>query len=183
MTVLEQKSGKTFSPKYLIREFFILRLPFNSLWIQHSSEHSLRNAGLQRTTFATLWTVDCQAPLPREFSRQEYWSGLSFPAPGDPPYPGIKPGSPALQVNSLPSEPPGKPRWILIYYNMIVSLFRPVDDKVVWNTQWCFWTHWCFLPFAEHMRNEVDGIGMVLVWRIVWQMYIWMKFHFLAMME
>jgi len=43
-----------------------------------------------------------------EFSRQEYWSGLPFPSPGDLPYPGIKPRSPALQVDSLPSEPPGK---------------------------------------------------------------------------
>ena len=43
-------------------------------------------------------------------SRQEYWSGLPFPSPGDLPNPGIKPGSPALQVDSLPFEPPGKPR-------------------------------------------------------------------------
>ena len=50
-----------------------------------------------------------QAPLSMEFSRQEYWSGLPFPTPGDLPDPGIKPGSPALQADSLPSEPPGKP--------------------------------------------------------------------------
>ena len=49
-----------------------------------------------------------QAPLCMEFSRQEYRSGLSFPSPGDLPNPGIKPGSPALQADSLPSEPPGK---------------------------------------------------------------------------
>ena len=42
------------------------------------------------------------------FSRQEYWSGLPFPSPGDLPNPGIKPGSPAFQSASLPSEPPGK---------------------------------------------------------------------------
>ena len=41
-----------------------------------------------------------------EFSRQEYWSGLPFPSPGDVPDPGIEPGSPALQAASLPSEPP-----------------------------------------------------------------------------
>ena len=40
--------------------------------------------------FATLWTVDCQAPLSIEFSRQEYWSGLPFPTPGDLPNPGIE---------------------------------------------------------------------------------------------
>ena len=44
-----------------------------------------------------------------EFSRPEYWSGLPFPAPGDLPNPGIEPGSPALQADSLPAEPPGKP--------------------------------------------------------------------------
>jgi len=44
-----------------------------------------------------------------EFPRQEYWNGQSFPSPGDLPEPGIKPESPALQVDSLPSEPPGKP--------------------------------------------------------------------------
>ena len=51
----------------------------------------------------------CQAPLSMEFSRQEHWSGLPFPSPGDLPNPGIKPGSPASQADSLPSEPPGKP--------------------------------------------------------------------------
>ena len=43
------------------------------------------------------------------FSRPEYWSGKPFPSPGDLPNPGIKPRSPALQVDSLPAEPPGKP--------------------------------------------------------------------------
>ena len=43
------------------------------------------------------------------FSRQEYWSGLPVPSPGDLPDPGIEPGSPALQADTLPSEPPGKP--------------------------------------------------------------------------
>jgi len=45
-----------------------------------------------------------------EFSRQKYWSGLPFPSPGDLPDPGIEPMSPALQADSLPSEPPGKPQ-------------------------------------------------------------------------
>ena len=49
--------------------------------------------------------VACQAPLSLEFSRQDYWSGLPFPPPGDLPYPGIEPGSPALQADSLLSEP------------------------------------------------------------------------------
>ena len=55
--------------------------------------------------------MDCshQALPSMEFSRQEYWSGLSFPSPGDPPDPGMEPRSPVLQADSLPSEPPGKP--------------------------------------------------------------------------
>ena len=49
-----------------------------------------------------------QGPLSMGFSRQEYWSRLSFPSPGNLPNPGIKPRSPALQAHSLTSEPPGK---------------------------------------------------------------------------
>ena len=60
--------------------------------------------------FATPWTVAHQAPLSMGFSRQEYWSGLPCPSPGDLPKPGIKPRRPALQRDSLPSEPPGKPK-------------------------------------------------------------------------
>ena len=54
--------------------------------------------------------MDCnpQAPRSMEFSRKEYWSGLPFPSPGNLPDPGIEPGFPALQVDSLLSEPPGK---------------------------------------------------------------------------
>ena len=58
---------------------------------------------------ATPWTVAHQAPLSMEFSRQEYWSGLPFPSSGDLPRPGIEPRSPALQADSLLSEPPGRP--------------------------------------------------------------------------
>ena len=55
------------------------------------------------------WTIARQAPL-WGFSRQEYWSGLPCPPPGDLPNPGIEPRSPALQAGFLPSEPPGKPK-------------------------------------------------------------------------
>ena len=60
-------------------------------------------------TFVTPWAVPCQAPLSMGFSRQEHWSGLPFPSPGDLPNPGIEPRSPALQADFLPSEPPEKP--------------------------------------------------------------------------
>ena len=55
--------------------------------------------------FATPWTVAYQVPPSMGFSRQEYWSGLPFPFPGDLPDPGIKPRYPALQTGTLPSEP------------------------------------------------------------------------------
>ena len=60
--------------------------------------------------FVTPWTVACQASLFMGFSRQEYWSGLPFPSPGDLPNPGIEPGSPPLQADALSSEPLGKHR-------------------------------------------------------------------------
>ena len=53
------------------------------------------------------WTVAYQGPLSMGLSRQESWSGWPFPSPGDPPDPGIEPGSPALQADSLLSEPLG----------------------------------------------------------------------------
>ena len=59
------------------------------------------------------------------FSRQECWSGLPFPSPGDLPDPGIEPGSPALQADTLPSEPPGKPLCIHIMHglNLLISRY------------------------------------------------------------
>ena len=61
--------------------------------------------------FVTPWTIAHQAPPSMEFSKQEYWSGLAFPPPGDLPNPGIKPGSPALRADALISELPGNPIW------------------------------------------------------------------------
>ena len=59
-------------------------------------------------SFATLWTVACQAPLSMEFPRQEYWSGLPFPSPGGLPNPGIEPASSSLAGKVFVTEPPGK---------------------------------------------------------------------------
>ena len=58
---------------------------------------------------ATPWTAAHQAPLSMGFSWQEHWNVLPCPSPGDLPDPGIKPGSPELQADSLLSELPGKP--------------------------------------------------------------------------
>ena len=55
-------------------------------------------------TLATPWIIVCQASLTMGFSRQDYWSGLPFPSPGDVPDPGTEPGSPAPQADSLQTE-------------------------------------------------------------------------------
>ena len=77
---------------------------------------------------AILWTVARQVPLSMGFSRQEYWSGLPFPPPGDLPDPGIEPLSPASPTLQIPyhTEPPRKPlfllvRWSLFYTNICNS--------------------------------------------------------------
>ena len=73
---------------------------------------------------ATPWTAAYQATLSMAFSRQEYQNGLLFPSPVDLPNPGIKPGSPALQTDAFPSEPPGKP-WTTgtsLYFHLQIIL-------------------------------------------------------------
>ena len=76
--------------------------------------------------------MDCvarQAPLSIGFSRQEYWSELPCPPPGDLPNPGVKPGSPTLQADSLPSEPPGKPKTCTVsdlYHYYGCSRIQPI---------------------------------------------------------
>ena len=74
--------------------------------------------------FATPWTVTYQATLTMGFSRQECWSGLPFPSPGDLPDPGIEPRSPALQADTLPSETPGKP------FFFFTSRCTEIEEKV-----------------------------------------------------
>ena len=93
------------------------------LTFKHESESIIQ-------LFATPWTVVHQAPLSMGFSRQEYWSGLPFPSPGDLPNPGIKPRSPALQADSLPSVPPGKPRKDISYFQI-----RSLEKKETRKTQ------------------------------------------------
>ena len=87
--------------------------------------------------FANPWAVACQAPLSIEISRQEYWSRLPVPSPGDLRDPGIESRSPALQADSLPSEPPGKPSgapdnamWLQVHYPWSLSIFDPLSLPV-----------------------------------------------------
>ena len=76
--------------------------------------------------FATPWTVPHQAPLSMGFSRQEYWSGLPFPTPGDLSDLGIRTGSPTLQVDSLLRVPPGKPSVDICTTSLSVPLLMDI---------------------------------------------------------
>ena len=80
----------------------------------------------QLRLFATPWTVARQAPLFVGFSRQDYWSGLPCPPPGDLPDPGIESRSPALQADSLPSEPPGKPAGVINAISELLEISKLV---------------------------------------------------------
>ena len=77
-------------------------------------------------------TVACQAPRSMGFSRQEYWSGLSFLSPGYLPDPGIEPGSPALQADSLPSETPEKPITVPHLLPTSTSLNHEHGHGIIW---------------------------------------------------
>ena len=101
--------------------------------------------------FATPWAVAYKAPLSMEFLRQEYWSGLPFPSPGDLPNPGIEPGSPALQADSLSSEPPRKPAKSYTWTQKQAPSFRcckPTDLQ----TPECAW-----VEVSRGMTTDLQG--------------------------
>ena len=80
--------------------------------------------------FVILWNITCQAPLSVGFSREEYWSGLPFPSPGDPPHPGIEPTSPVspdLQADSLPTEPSRK------LHNTMSPAITRLPSRISWG--------------------------------------------------
>ena len=83
----------------------------------------------------TPWTIAHQAPPSMGLSRQEYWSGLPFPSPGDLPDPGIEPRSPALQANALTSEPPSKLPFttlgVFIYFAKILNTYT--KHSLLWR--------------------------------------------------
>ena len=96
---------------------------------------------LVTSDFASHWTVACQAPLSMEFFRQEYWSGLPFPSPGDLHKPGTKPMSLSSSVfvgGFFTTVPPGKSRSLLVIY-FIYSSFK------ISRTQWKVQNNWSSL--------------------------------------
>ena len=110
--------------------------------------------------FATSWIVACQAPLSMGFSRQEYWSGFPFPSPGDLPDPAIKPGSLALQTDTLPSEPPwgfnhnqDLTKFCFQLFELIYPLFYELASKWwVLPNKWVFFIkmNWVPIPYSSH---------------------------------
>ena len=121
--------------------------------------------------FANPWTVAYQAPPSMGFSRQEYWSGLPFPSPGNLPNPGIEPRSPALQADTLTSEPPGKPYSFRIQTNFfaVTKLFNFHGIFVLWCMQsyqwWIYFMKtvafkiqiWCFKLGAYSLPWWISG--------------------------
>ena len=93
--------------------------PVYSVWLLFSCQ-------VVSDSFATPCTVAHQAPLSMGFARQEYWTGLPFSSPGNFPYPGMEPWSPALAGRFFTTEPPGKPHssWLYSGKNGIIELFE-----------------------------------------------------------
>ena len=110
MTIRGGKRRKEFDFLRL-KGFLQSSLKHRTLWCNQNHKYSVQCLWLIAQSCPTLCNpIDCSLPgssCPWEFSRQEYWSGLSCPPPGDLPNPGIKPRSPALKADSLPSKLPG----------------------------------------------------------------------------
>ena len=105
--------------------------------------------------FLTPWTVSHQTPLSMEFSRQDYLSGLPFPSPGDLPHAGIEPRSPALQVDSLPSEPPGE-SWPQIRKYVTIHTQWDFPGSPVVNAPCVYSSGLCRIPsLVEELRSHM----------------------------
>ena len=103
--------------------------------------------------------VTCQALLAMKFSRQEYWSGLPFPSPGDLLDPGIKPGSPALQADSLLSEPPGNPRileWVA-YPSSGIFPTQELNQGLLYCRQILYQLSYQRTPDASRCGSNIQG--------------------------
>ena len=103
--------------------------------------------------FVPLWTIACLAPLSMGFSRREYWSGMPCLSPGDCPNPGIEPRSPALQADSLPSEPVGKARICLQSRRHRKHQFNPWVRTIPWRRAWQ--PTLVFLPREFHVQRSL----------------------------
>ena len=119
--------------------------------------------------FVTPWTVAYQAPPSIGFSRQEYWSGLPFPSPGDLPNPGIEPGSSVLQADALWSEPPGKPQDILSkhYIRRIIKILGIRGGGVINSTRGRWYLSRILMKKWEVRAVLAYGPEHILTWKPV----------------
>ena len=125
-----------FLPKELIFIWNCLKFPQKKKCIM--TLNSMYVLCLFARLFANPWTVARQAPLSMGFSRQEYWSGLPWPPPGDLSNPGIKLSSPTLQVDSLPSEPPRNPKNTGVGSLSLLQGIFPTQESN-WGLLHCRW--------------------------------------------
>ena len=103
-----------------------------------------------------------------EFSRSEYWSGQPFPSPGDLPNPGIKPRSPTLQEDSLPAEPPGKPKITGVGSLFLLQLIFPTQEsnQGLLRCRWIF-TNWAIRE-AKPNQTKPKQMKQNQKWIVKW---------------
>ena len=135
-------------PIFLASDTF---LPLRKKEKEREKEKSLSHVRL----FATPY----QAPPSMGFSRQEYWSGLPFPSPGDLPDPGIEPGSPALEADTLTSEPPGKPTTLPLFSVPTQLCFFPQGPWLVGSILHSYLFIMCLLPL--NVCKLLEGRNLV----------------------
>ena len=100
-------------------------------------------------SFATPWTAACQTPLSMGFARQEYWSGLPFPSPGDLPNPGIEPASPVLEGRFFTAKPLREAHIYVISFYINFSIF--IELVYIIETCWREWyTHLKIVMFSTN---------------------------------
>ena len=116
---------------------------------------------LQYSWLEIPWMVAYQVPLSIGFSRQAYWNGLPFPSPGDLPNPGFKPGSPALQADSLPTEPPGSPNccYTICWKDCVFSITLPsyLGQKFINRVTLAIWRTSKLQALLPQQRPKVNN--------------------------
>ena len=109
-------------------------------------------------SFTTPWTVAQQAPLSMRFPREEYWSGLPFPSPGDLPNPGTETTSPAWQADSLPLSHLGSP-WMSVFSLKFPHWNTKPQCDGIWR-----WGPWGVIFFFGGVINHESGVLIMAVW-------------------
>ena len=123
----------------------LINLP--TFLLGNTEKHTDRQCAQSCPSLATPWTGACQAPLSMGFFRQEYWSGLPFPSPGDISDPGIEPRSPALQADSLPT---GEGGW---YKNKKANRTGSKSGMIKINGG-SNWIHFAMAPWPSQALNN-----------------------------